>query len=468
MLFHTFEYAILLCIVFLSYLLLPKWTRWIVLVSASYIFYATSQFGLVWLLLVSGAVDYLCGLFLFQAKGKAVRVGLLTTSVIINIFLLGYFKYRILLQDGFDYLTSGGFATTADQFILPIGISFFTLQSMGYTIDVYRGKQVPERHPGYFFLYVAYFPQLIAGPIERARDLLPQLHSQRPFDWTRFRSGCLLILFGLMKKLVIVAGLTPFFADVYQDDPSGKPISLLIAVSLSIFYIYADFSGYTDLARGSSRIIGIELSKNFRSPMTATSIRDFWQRWHITLTKWIFDYLHTPLASLITSRTGRYVLIVFTFLIVGLWHGANITFILFGFLHGLTIVIETLCARNGWTLPSGQLWQAARIVRTFSLSAIFGALFLSPSVPHALAVYGELFQVSFHDIFATEVKHKAELFTAFLGTLVWMGHRLKPTLLDELPKSTFWRWALYIGLLLFVILFSTSNGEDNAFIYFQF
>lgn len=468
MLFHTYEYAILLCVVFLSHLLLPVWTRWIVLVSASYIFYATSQFGLVWLLLVSGTVDYVSGLSLFHTRRNALRIGLLTTSIATNLFLLGYFKYRILFQDGLGYLTSGGFVNTADQFILPIGISFFTLQSMGYTIDVFRGKQIPERHPGYFFLYVAYFPQLIAGPIERARDLLPQLRAQRPFDWTRFRSGCLLILSGLVKKLVIVAGLTPFFAEVYEGDPSANAISLIIAASLSIFYIYADFSGYTDLARGSSRLIGIELSHNFRSPMTATTIRDFWQRWHMTLTKWIFDYLHAPLASLVSSRAGRYGLILFTFIIVGLWHGANVTFILFGFLHGLTVVIETLCARNGWTLPSGDFWRLVRIGRTLFLGAIFGTLFLSPSVSHALNVYGQLLQLSLHDILSDEIRHKPELFSAFLGTLLWFGHRLRPTLLDEVPPSVVWRWLLYLGLILFIVAFSNEKGESDAFVYFQF
>ncbi|PWR04557.1 membrane-bound O-acyltransferase family protein [Meridianimarinicoccus roseus] len=468
MLFHSFEYAALLALVFAAYLVLPVWTRWIVLVTASYVFYATSQFGLVWLLMASGGLDYVCGLAIFHSRRQAVRRAFLMASITGNLGLLAYFKYRVLLVDGFDYLTGGGFVTTMDAMILPIGISFFTLQSMGYTIDVFRGKQVPEKHPGYFFLYVAYFPQLIAGPIERARDLLPQLRAQRPFDWTRVRSGGLLILSGLLKKLVIVSSLTPFFAEVYEGGAPANPVSLLIATSLSLFYIYADFSGYTDLARGSSRLIGIELSRNFRSPMLASSIRDFWQRWHMTLTKWIFDYLHAPLAGLMTSRAGRYAATFVTFIVVGLWHGANVTFILFGALHGTVAVLETICVRQGWTLPSGPVWQALRIARTAFLGAVFCTLFLSPSLFHAGFVYRQLLDLRLEDLLNASIPHKLDLAIAAFATGVWMAQRFAPNILTDLPRGLVPRWSLYLGLIGLLVLLSQPQGAGDAFIYFQF
>lgn len=471
MLFHSLEYFFLLVFGAFWFFVTPQRWRWALLLAVSYLFYGSNQLEFIWLLWVSTLIDYGCGFALFTTENPRKRKALLACSVLTNLSLLGYFKYRAFVFENMNWLfgNEAFLGGPAAQFVLPIGISFFTLQSMGYTIDVYYRRAVPERHLGYFALYVAYFPQLIAGPIERGKRLLPQLKAEHFFDWTRIRLAGALIAVGLFKKLVIVGSLTPLMQGVFESEEAYSDLTVVLAVSLSLFYIYMDFSAYTDIARGSARIFGVELTENFRRPMGATTIRDFWRRWHISLTRWILDYLHRPFAGRSRNRIWRYFATLVTFTVVGLWHGANYTFVLFGFCHGVLSVLETMCARAHLTWPKGPWWDRLRNFRTILLVNLTCVLFFSPSIDHALVIYAQLFSLT--DAFSVTFKlSKWQFFIALLASLGWICGRYWINRKYEngysLPKSLYWRWATY--LVSFLVIASLAAPDQNAFIYFRF
>ncbi|MRJ42956.1 MULTISPECIES: MBOAT family O-acyltransferase [Idiomarina] len=469
--FHNVEYFLLLIFSASIYFITPFRLRWLLLLIVSYFFYGYSQLDFIWLLLVSTFIDYSCGLSISKTKNKRQRRLFLIVSIITNLSILAYFKYRLLIDETLGYLleTSSFLSGPAANFILPIGISFFTLQSMGYTIDVYRGKKAAERHLGYFALYVAYFPQLIAGPIERANKLLPQLKRYYNFDWERIRSGLILILVGLFKKLVIVGNLSPLMDTVYGNGDQYTWLEATATAGLSMFYVYMDFSSYTDIARGSARIYGVNLTENFNRPFSALSVRDFWQRWHISLTRWIFDYLHQPLASLSENSYWRFYLTIITFTIVGLWHGAAFNFILWGFVNGVFIVVEKLFYKQNLILPKNRLWDNLRKLRTFCLVNLGAVIFLSPSVEHAGTVFLKI--VSFQmDISISNYAMVFPLLIAGIASASWFFSR---KLVDFQKEKENWpfrnpifRWACYLIIIIFIANFSAP--DQNAFIYFQF
>jgi D-alanyl-lipoteichoic acid acyltransferase DltB (MBOAT superfamily) len=361
------------------------------------------------------------------------------------------------------------FAGPAAEFILPIGISFFTLQSMGYTIDVYRGKKEAETHFGLFALYVAYFPQLIAGPIERANKLLPQLKSRHYFDWERIRSGGMLILVGLFKKLVIVGSLSPLMDSVFSENANYTWFEAVLAASLSMFYIYMDFSAYTDIARGSARIYGVNLTENFNRPLGALSVRDFWQRWHMSLTKWIFDYLHHPLSTLFRNTYWRRFAQVLTFSIVGLWHGAAVSYVLWGFANGVIVLVETLFAQWKLTWPKTKLWNCLRHLRTLFLVNATTVVFLSPSIEHATAVFRRIFSFDL----SRYLSNSAMTWPLVIAAISIFSWYFVCEYLAKYQKNNAWpprntlvRWACYLILILSIVNFSAP--DQNAFIYFKF
>lgn len=344
MLFNSFAFAAFLPTVLLLYWNLGHKNQNRLVLGASYFFYGYWDWRFLGLILFSTIVDYGVGLRLGSANAPRQRKRLLAVSVATNLTLLGFFKYcnffidsanRILLELGLPI------SPTLD-IVLPVGISFYTFQTMSYTIDIYRGQLAPTRSFSNFALFVAFFPQLVAGPIERAVNLLPRLEGARHFDKAQFRDGLMLILWGLFKKVYVADNLARLVALGFNDSGSTPGETALIATYAFAFQIYCDFSGYSSIARGCGKCLGIELMPNFNFPYVALTPPEFWRRWHISLSTWLRDYLYIPLGGNRGSRVATYRNLSFTMLLGGLWHGASWLFVLWGAYQGLLLVLHRL------------------------------------------------------------------------------------------------------------------------------
>ncbi|MBU62576.1 MAG: membrane-bound O-acyltransferase family protein [Opitutae bacterium] len=342
MLFNSFDFLLFLPLTLCFYYLLRHRSRNTFLLVASYVFYGSWDWRFLGLLLLSTVVDFYCGKAIASARGSA-RKKFMFLSLCTNLSILGLFKYYGFFVDSFrDFISvlGGNWSdSTTLNIVLPVGISFYTFQTLSYTIDVYRGRLKPCKNQIDFALFVAYFPQLVAGPIERAKRLLPQIEKQRAFDWQIFRKGFSLALVGLFKKVVIGDCISGYYADqVFAANATHDGGFLFFGLCMFALQIYADFSGYSDIARGVSRMFGIELMVNFRQPYFSRSITEFWRRWHISLSSWLKDYLYVPLGGNRQSALKTYRNLMITMLIGGLWHGASWKFVVWGGLHGLYLV----------------------------------------------------------------------------------------------------------------------------------
>ena len=358
MLFNSFEYFIFylaalgLCWALVGF---PKLRIWVLLL-ASYYFYVSNNNWLIILIIVSTQIDYIAGLKIEGSRSPAARKAFLLVSVVTNLGILGFFKYYgFFAHTVVDVASAIGLklSWTDLNIILPVGISFYTFQSMSYTIDVYRGHIPAERSWSRFAFYVAFFPQLIAGPIMRASQFLPQIPLKPAMTPVRFESALVLIVMGLIKKIVL-GDLLGRYADPMFDSPAGaSAVEAWLGLYAFTFQIYFDFSGYTDIAIGCSRLMGYELPDNFRRPYMAVSFSDFWKRWHISLSSWLRDYLYIPLGgNRMRTRFGTYRNLMLTMLLGGLWHGAAWHFVLWGFLHGGYLAVEKLAGSAAVTSAS--------------------------------------------------------------------------------------------------------------------
>lgn len=367
--FNSLEFVIFLPVVFCLHWLLPHRFRWVLLLIASYLFYFWWNFGTGFLLLSTTLISWLCAWGIHGAKKPWVRKLYLCLALTVCLGCLGIFKYA-------GFLASLAGLDLALQILLPVGISFYTFQTLSYVLDVYRGTVEPERHFGYYALFVSFFPQLVAGPIERPERLLPRLKQERRFRAVDFPAAGQLLLTGYFKKLVVADFLAPLVDQVYAAPEIASGPEIILATVLFGFQIYCDFSGYSDIARGAGKLLGIDLMENFRLPYAAASIRDFWRRWHISLTSWFTDYVYIPLGG---SRNGlprqiRNILIVF--LLSGLWHGADWTFVIWGGIHGLYLILELLYRRTG-AKQGDPIWGR---VLTFSLVSFAWLFFRADSL----------------------------------------------------------------------------------------
>lgn len=345
MLFNSIEFLLFLPTVVALYFAAPVRYRWGLLLAASFYFYASWKLEYLILIIISIAVDYFAGLRMAGKEERSQRAPYLVMSLIANLGILVGFKYFNFISDSIRaaFQPLNVFADMPHlEFLLPVGISFYTFQSMSYTIDVYRGDRGPERHLGRFALYVSFFPQLVAGPIERSTHLLPQFSEPKRFDYDRATSGLRLILWGFFKKIVIADQLALFVDQVYGAPGEWHGAAVLLASYFFAFQIFCDFSAYTDIARGSARIMGYDLMENFNRPYFARSIREFWARWHISLSTWFRDYLYIPLGGNRVVKWRWYYNLMVVFVVSGLWHGANWTFVAWGFLHGAYLVISLM------------------------------------------------------------------------------------------------------------------------------
>ncbi|MEM1270711.1 MAG: MBOAT family protein, partial [Bacteroidota bacterium] len=430
MFFNSVEFLIFFPVVVGLYFATPHRFRWILLLAASYYFYMAWEPAYALLIAGSTVVDYFTARAMGSRATKRERRPFLWLSLAANLGLLGYFKYANFFAGSLNALRVLPEVPYHD-FLLPVGISFYTFQTLSYTIDVYRGARDAERHFGIFALYVSFFPQLVAGPIERSTRLLPQFFEHYGFDYERVASGLRLMLWGFFKKVVIADHVATYVDVVYNSPADHTGLTVWIATYFFAFQIYCDFSGYSDIAIGTARVMGYELMDNFRRPYFSKSIAEFWRRWHISLSTWFRDYVYIPLGGNRVSKGRWYANLMIVFLVSGLWHGANWTFVVWGGLHGLYLVVGlvTQPARDqAWSrvvsnqqlqrmsfLPSGatvRKWVAVFV--TFHLVVLAGVFFRAANVGEAWLLLGNMFQAG-PMLPALPVFGNFELLLAFAG-----------------------------------------------------
>lgn len=475
--FNSFEYFFFFLGITFFYFACPKSFRWMVLLAGSYFFYIYWNPAYVGLIAISTVISYWLGQKISIQESVLGKRKYLLVGVGINLTFLFLFKYFNFFNDLFS--------TILDQFnlennigylnfLLPVGISFYTFQCLGYLVDVYRGNKTPETHLGIFALYISFFPQLVAGPIERSTHFLPQLRVHCKFDPERISSGLRLILWGLFKKIVIADRLGIYVNSVYNNVPFHRGPSFLLATYFFAFQIYCDFSAYSDIARGSARILGYELLKNFDYPYFSQSIGDFWRRWHITLSNWFRDYLYIPLGGSRTGNRRTYFNLFFVFLVCGLWHGANLTFVIWGGIHGTYLVLSRmtkdlrsaiLVSLNLKKFP--YLLGVLRIFVTFNLVAFTWIYFRANSVADGNAIVAALMNVSNYSFQFTAI---TQIIYGLFGIILLVSIEALKNFWPGLQTSFFafrsLRWGFYLFLLLNVALMGVFDG--GQFIYFQF
>ena len=459
--FNTLEFLLFLPAVLALHWALPHRLRWALLLASSWLFYFWWEPMAGLLLVAVTAATWLCGLGAAREKSPAVRRACLAMALGACLGCLGVFKYAGF----FAGLIHGG---PAWRLLLPVGISFYTFQALSYVLDVYRGRTAPEGHFGYYALFISFFPQLVAGPIERSGRLLPQLRRERTLSREQLSAGGWLLLTGYFKKAAIADGLAPLVDAVYAAPGQAAGPEIIAATALFGLQIYCDFSGYSDIARGAAGLLGVELMENFQAPYAARSIREFWRRWHISLTAWFTDYVYIPLGGSRRGLPRRCFNIMAVFLLSGLWHGADWTFVAWGGIHGIYQVCGVLAARRaGGRTPQGRGTGLLRCAATFSLVTFAWLFFRAQSMADAWLLLSRL----------------GTGWGAAQGPLLSMARQLPfvlPALaclhflhrLPSRPPAPLGPRVLTVSALLLCIALgwwtSLSSGGGNAFIYFQF
>jgi alginate O-acetyltransferase complex protein AlgI len=464
-LFDSYVFAVFLAVVFTTAWILRHRSRARVLflLAASYLFYGWWDWRFLSLIVGSTLLDYGLGLAIQGRSDPRARRRLLYLSLLGNLGVLGFFKYwGFFTAEAARLLTSLGLEPHLPvlQVILPVGISFYTFQTLSYTIDVYRGELEAERSFERFALFVAFFPQLVAGPIVRARDFLPQLRRPPVLEQQAFRTGLALIFWGLTKKVVLADTLGRELVDPFWAGPEGYGgLWSLLGIYGYALQIYGDFSGYSDVAIGTARLLGFDLCDNFHSPYKATSPRDFWRRWHISLSTWLRDYLYIALGGNRGGPWRMYRNLLLTMVLGGLWHGASWMFVLWGLFHGTILVLDRLIGRPD--PPPGPVTWVHRLV-VFHLVCLGWVFFRSATPPDAWAVLGSLFGPTGAATIGT--------WTLVLLGLGFLAHYLSPTVVRRLRAGFVGlpapvagaAYALWLGLLL------SAHSGARPFIYFQF
>ncbi|MCK5259536.1 MAG: MBOAT family protein [Candidatus Omnitrophica bacterium] len=487
--FNSIEFFVFFALVVVGNYVLPQKYRWMLLLSASYYFYMCWKAEYILLIVFSTLIDYFCGLRMANIKAKAKRKKYLILSLCVNLGVLFAFKYFNLFNDSLRSASNHFnifYNVPSFNMLLPVGISFYTFQTLSYSIEVYRGNQKAEKHLGIFALYVSFFPQLVAGPIERAGNLIKQFYRDNTFQYERVKSGILLMAWGIFKKIVIADRLAAFVNQVYNNPTDYVGVPLIVATYFFAFQIYCDFSGYSDIAIGTARILGIDLMRNFNQPYLSRSIPEFWKRWHISLSTWFRDYLYIPLGG---NRVvfGRLLLnLILVFSISGLWHGANWTFVLWGLYHGALMVIAVLVKKGGIKvfsfLKNNRLMDLINMILTFNLVCVGWVLFRANSISDAGYIYMHSLNFSGSKAFLSELMlpgrceillglTKIEIIVAVLVLFVLQAVEMmnkKYSLVKIYYRNPMvCRWLGY-GVISLSILFLGYFSSNLDFIYFKF
>lgn len=493
--FNSLLFLAFFPIVALVHRFLPAKLRWIWLLAASYCFYMSWNAALVFLILGTTLVSYLAGLLIARTQKKGVKRFWLVLTLVVCLGTLAFFKYiNFLLSSviGFLNLFSLGLDPITLNVILPVGISFYTFQTLSYVIDVYRGKFPPERHFGYYALFVSFFPQLVAGPIERPENLLPQLRAAGRGSAEDVQTGLRFMLYGFFKKIAVADFVGGFVTSAFSEIGANNGLSLWAAAILFTVQIYCDFSGYSDIATGCARIMGIKLMKNFDRPFLATSIREYGRRWHISLNSWFMEYVYFPLGGSRRGKVRKYLNILIVFTLSGLWHGASWTFVIWGALIGVYTVIEDLLrplwhkVRDKWKIDTDNAF--VKLLRRCILALMIGftsVFFRAQSVSDAFLIVSKLFtDWSFGGGYLTETFAALSLDLTGLVRLVLalvlvaVGYYIcfprendlfspsaKGVSVEALRCCVCF---FMVALVALVWLEALSSGTGSAFLYFQF
>jgi len=478
LLFNSIEFSVFLPIVFVLYWFVTNKNlklQNLLLLGASYIFYGWWDWRFLSLIVFSSCVDYYVGIALSKTRNHNNRKLLLLTSIGVNIGFLGFFKYFNFFAESFaDAFTILGNPIEVSRLsiILPVGISFYTFQTLSYSIDVYKRKLEPTNNIIAFFAFVSFFPQLVAGPIERAANLLPQFYKKRNFDYSRAVDGMRQILWGLFKKVVIADNCATYANQIFNNSDEYSGSTLVLGALYFTFQIYGDFSGYSDIAIGTSRLFGFNLKKNFAFPYFSRDIAEFWRRWHISLSTWFRDYLYIPLGGS-RGRTWMKIRNIFIiFIVSGFWHGANWTFVIWGALNALYFLpllllkknrINTNTVAQGKSLPSVK--ELFQMLLTFSITVLAWVFFRAENIGHAINYISAIFSKSLISMPGFKKPYLAILILLLI-MIEWIGRENE----YGIEKFGFnWnrplRLTFYYSIIFVIFYF---GGKEQQFIYFQF
>jgi D-alanyl-lipoteichoic acid acyltransferase DltB (MBOAT superfamily) len=479
MLFNSLQFAIFFPLVVLLYFSLPQRQRLLLLLVSSCAFYMAFIPAYILILFITIGIDYVGGIYLDRWGGNA-RKAILVASILSTCAVLFVFKYFNFFTENFvsvANLLGWHLPKFVANIILPIGLSFHTFQSLSYVVEVYKGRQKPERDFITYATYVMFFPQLVAGPIERPQNLLHQFAERHPFDTDRIASGLRRMAWGFFKKVVIADRLALYVNDVYGHPRNFNGLQLTLATFFFAYQIYCDFSGYSDIAIGAARVLGFRLMENFNTPYYSRSISEFWHRWHISLSSWFRDYLYNPMVFRLVSPLGWCVTILVTFGVSGLWHGANWTYVVWGLLNGFYLLAggatERLRNRFFGLLGIGEqskVRMASQIVSTFFLTCIGWVVFRARNLGDIGYILTHFWRNwDFHSI-TTEQFLLRQMPVAVLGILVLETvqlAKLKVRVRDLILGVPWYpRWAIYLSFVFVVIMFGVFRSTQ--FIYFQF
>lgn len=490
MLFNSYSFLVFFPVVVLIHFLLPKKVQYLWLLAASYYFYMNWDARYVLLLLFSTAVTYASGLIMEQAQTDKGRKMAVAISFVLNIGVLFFFKYFNFAIDSVNLVLSQIHLSVPKpdfQLLLPVGISFYTFQALSYTMDVYRKEITAERNFFKYALFVSFFPQLVAGPIERSKNLLKQVNKTYRFDYDKMREGLLIMLWGYFLKLVVADRVAIVVNTVYGDYAQYGGVYIIVASVLFAFQIYCDFAGYSTIAIGAAEILGFSLMENFNCPYFSLSIGEFWRRWHISLSSWFRDYLYIPLGGNRKGTARKYVNLMIVFLVSGLWHGAAGTYVVWGFIHGVYQVIGGLtrpmrnqCNQIFALKPDSIGHKALSALITFILVDFAWIFFRAESLSAAIEMIksmvhlgnisilwnGALYDlgIGFKSFLVLMFGIAVLLFADFMK---YKGIQIRKVILEQ---ELWCRWICYLSMALFILVFGIWGGSYDAasFIYFQF
>ncbi|MDD7885850.1 MBOAT family protein [Flavivirga sp. 57AJ16] len=483
MVFNSLEFFIFLFIVFnLYWLILKKSVKAqnILLLVSSYVFYGWWDWRFLSLIFLSTTVDYFAGIMIDSHDKPFKRKLWLWVSVLFNVGLLGFFKYYNFFVDSWiDMFSMMGYnikSTWTLKVILPVGISFYTFQTMSYSFDIYYKKLKPTKNFLSFAAFVSFFPQLVAGPIERASNLLSQIINKRTFSYEQSVSGLKLILWGLFKKVAIADALGPIVDDIFANYGTYPASTLILGVTLFSFQVYGDFSGYSDIAIGTAKLFGIELMSNFRFPNFSRNVAEYWQRWHVSLSTWFRHYVYIPLGGSRVSKLKSVRNIIIIFLVSGFWHGANWTFIFWGAFHALAFIPVFLMGRNtiyknsvvGENSFFPSLIEIGQVLLTFAIVTFSRIFFRSESITDAFAFINRIVSNFSYEAYNHPMGYRMIDYYVLIGLFVLYEYLIRKD--ERSPfkfKSRIVRFVLYTIVILSMLLFYDDN-IDRSFIYFQF
>ncbi len=481
MLFNSLTFAIFLPIVFILYYCVPHRYRWVFLLAASYVFYMNLHIGYGILLFATTVLTYVLALKLEKAVSDRQKKYCLLGGILPLVLILLFYKMGSAVINQLNSMITAGRITLQPitlRILLPAGVSFYFFQSMGYLIDVYRGKITAEKHFGYYALFVSFFPQLLAGPIGRADSLLPQYRKEHPFVYENVTYGLKLMAWGYFKKLVIADVFATVVDKVYNNAYSYVGLVFIIVTVMFAIEIYCDFSGYSDIAVGCAKLFGIDLMTNFRSPYFSFSIKEFWSRWHISLSTWFRDYVYIPLGGNRVPRWRHCLNLLITFLVSGFWHGNSLTYILWGGIHGLLQITETFIyptKKKGIRTAHRKHWWQLPV--TFLLLCFTWIFFRANTIQDAFWVISRLFWDISRPlnylktaVICLDIPYMS-MFGMLLSVIVLGLYdyiSLKEDVIQRISRQNcFVRWSIYVLLLVVIALFS-NKGIATEFIYFQF